>query len=226
MISVAIARGDVIAKSREAVEDVWGIFVDRDVHGNKRGIDERDHLQSYFFRFSSKVVVHPGFVSFWRKLPLHNRRRDAIYRYELGFSARLRAMGFSIGGFIHWRRIVEELIAITDEALMARLLRYQCLCRADEARRIEPLLHRGDLSALQVRDLLIPEISRKKVFSSPFYLHPELLSRIGLPLIKKGRTRELIVQRREIIAGRYFAQWIASVQREILTWDEDKNRRF
>ena len=66
-----------ITKIRLKNDEFWGI---------SRSIMYIDHIQSYFFFFSAKILEHKKILKWWKAIKPLNNRHKIIIRYELGLS--------------------------------------------------------------------------------------------------------------------------------------------
>jgi lipopolysaccharide biosynthesis protein len=72
----------LVADFESAAADVWGAV---------RSHQFAPHLQSYFLGFRNGALALPPIRSFWRSISVQGTKTDVIWKYELGFSAMLRA---------------------------------------------------------------------------------------------------------------------------------------
>ncbi|WP_406720170.1 MULTISPECIES: rhamnan synthesis F family protein [Thioclava] len=212
---------DVIDQSRAAPEDVWGLFVDLDWRHRKAGNHHRTHVQSYFFRFSQKVVQDPRFDRYWRKMSIVNDKRLVIKMRELKLANHFADLGFSVGGLHSWAEVRDFLINLDDEEMMDAILRLQCSVKRHDARIIQPLLERGDMTALQIRDALSDKIEATNLFVFSTALHPYVMRSLGFPFLKKQRVAEMIGARAKILELGLEAEFPPAIRDEVAVWDKN-----
>ena len=66
-----------ITKIRLKNDEFWGI---------SRSLMYTDHIQSYFFFFSAKILEYKEILSWWKTIKPLNNRHKIILKYELGLS--------------------------------------------------------------------------------------------------------------------------------------------
>jgi len=66
-----------ITKIRLKNDEFWGI---------SRALIYNDHIQSYFFFFSAKILKYKNILKWWKTIKPLNNRHKIIIRYELGLS--------------------------------------------------------------------------------------------------------------------------------------------
>ncbi len=215
------ADSDLIERSREAPEDIWGLFTDLDWKNRRKGgAEHHAHVQSYFFRFSEKLAASKDFANYWSKMPLVNDRRFVISMFETKFTRHFRELGYSAASLYDWTAFIHDLLSITDDKLVDRMLDHQGRIRDREARIISAMRNSGRGTAVETRDALCDQIRLGEVFSSIFYVYPEFQTRHGIPFLKKGRTAELARYRKELLRTGTHRDFADPIRREVEAWDE------
>jgi len=181
---------DALERCRQAKEDIFGFHLNVTTFLGMR----RDYVQSYFLRFSQRLVASDAFEKYWRDLPLIDNKHLAVRRYERGLSRHFVRRGFTIGALVHWREAIDRLLAITDSDKLTRIIAYQCRLNAKDAAYMQPMLEWG-CSPFLIRDGLAGRIRRKRIFASFPMMHPEFVLELGFPTLK----RKLDIQYRELV---------------------------
>ncbi|TGN60504.1 hypothetical protein E4L95_10580 [Paracoccus liaowanqingii] len=210
---------DILDRSRAAPEDVLGLFVDLDWRQRTIGNLDGSHIQSYFFRFSQRLLEDPEFWRYWTKMSLVSSKRIVIELRELRLARHFAERGYRVGGLHSWKQVVHYLLTLDDEDTMGQILRHQCQVNRKDAAVIEPLLHKGGLSALDIRDALRDQISRTNILVFSTALHPAVMTALGFPFLKKQRVPMMVGKRAKIIESGLHRDFPDPIAREVETWD-------
>ncbi|MCZ0960546.1 rhamnan synthesis F family protein [Paracoccus benzoatiresistens] len=210
---------DVLERSRAAPEDLWGLFVDLDQKKRATGTRMGSHVQSYFFRFSERLVRDPAFAQYWQKMSLVSSRRVVIQLRELRLTRHFANFGYQVGSLHCWKQVVEFLLSLDNEDTMNEILLHQCQVSRKDALLIEPLMRDGSKTALQVRDALRDKIARAHVLGQSLALHPIVMAALGFPFLKKQRTPIMVGTRAKMVKLGLHADYPEPIRREIETWD-------
>lgn len=210
---------DAIEKSRAAPEDVWGLFIDLDWRHRLTKNYRAAHVQSYFYRFSGRLVADPAFEAYWRKMSLISSKRLVVKLRELKLTNHFTGLGYETGGLHSWREVADYLLNLQDEQKMGEILRHQTGVRAGDAALINPLLDRGDLSALEVRERIRDRIDSTNVFLFSTALHPHIMTDLGFPFLKKQTVPIMVAKRRRIIELGFHKAYPDPIRRELEEWD-------
>ena len=205
---------DTLDRCRQAQEDIYGLHLSYLSRSNKWN----EHVQSYFFRFSQALVQDPCFEAYWRKLPLMAHKRAVVRFCERSISWHFADRGFTFGGLMHWKRAVDWFLNAQDEAQLMRVFRYYVEIGPKEADVLSPMIAEG-LTALDIRDRLAGQISSRKLFSTFVALHPEILMALNVPFLKRAKTLDMRVQRREIATLGLADQFDPMIRAEVLSRD-------
>ncbi len=181
---------DALARCRQAPEDVFGFLL----NGVPRFGVSRDYVQSYFLRFSPRLLASEEFLAFWRDMPLIDNKHLVVRRLERGLSRHFVRRGYTLGALVHWRTVIDRLMTLDDPDKLSRIFAYQCRLNPKDAARLQPLIDKG-WSPLRIRDALAGPIRRKRLFASFPLMHPEFVLELGLPALK----RKLPIQYRELV---------------------------
>ena len=181
---------DALARCRQAPEDVFGFLL----NGVPRFGVSRDYVQSYFLRFSPRLLASADFLAFWRDMPLIDNKHLVVRRLERGLSRHFARRGYTLGALVHWRTVIDRLMALDDPEKLARIFAYQCQLNPKDAAKLKPLIAKG-WSPLRIRDALARPIRRKRLFASFPMMHPEFVLELGFPALK----RKLTIQYRELV---------------------------
>lgn len=211
---------DVLKRSRAAPEDLWGLFIDLDQQHRETGDMNAQHVQSYFFRFSGRMVRDPDFDRYWRKMSLVNEKRIVIQLRELGLTRHFRKLGYSVGGLHSWRDVVQFLLTLDDEQMMRDILHHQAQVNRKDSRLLDPLLADPTLSALQIRDMLRERIDNTELLVFSTALHPAVMTSLGFPFLKKQRVEMMVGKRAKMIELGLHAAYPEPIRREVEMWDK------
>lgn len=203
---------DAIARMGALDADLAGLYLGCHARGQSRS-----YLQSYYYRFGEKVLRDPFFAQYWRKMPLIDHKHSVVRRFERKLTRHFSRRGFRIEALIQWDRVIGELLALDDD-LLATYLAYQCGVSPAERARAAGLPDRG-ANPVAWRREVEALIRARRVFVNLTELHPQLLSRLGVPFLKKARTSACITQRRTLLAGNGVAGYSAEVADEIAARD-------
>ncbi len=209
---------NVLDESRKNESDIWGIFEDIDRSNKKVHGIAKFHVQSYFFRFSEKIVHSREFLNFWWSMPIINDRRSVIRHLETKLTLHFDKLGFTHSALMHPDDIFNYIEKINDDTYMRKLLDHQFLVSSGEEHRIIQRLldiDEDEKFMNEVHKCLLD----MKIFTSPFHLHPELMKNIGVPFLKKGGTDFLKHQRQEIMKSTVFNDISDDIRMEIINWD-------
>lgn len=212
---------DVLQRSRSAPEDVWGLFVNLDAKMRTIGNLDGSHVQSYFFRFSGRLVRDPEFDRYWRKMSLVNSKRLVIRLRELRLARHFTGLGYTAGGLHSWHDVVKFLLTLDDEQVMRDILHHQCQVNRKDAQVIEPMLHDPGLTALAIRDALRDKIENANILVCSFALHPVVTTSLGLPFLKKQRVPMMVRKRARMIDLGLHRSFPDAIRREVEFWDAD-----
>ncbi|TCK30086.1 rhamnan synthesis protein F [Ancylobacter aquaticus] len=181
---------DAVARCQQAKEDIFGFHLNC---APRFGVNH-EYVQSYFLRFSQRLVASEAFLAFWRDMPLIDNKHMVVRRLERGLSRHFARRGYTLGAFVHWRTAIDRLMALDDADKLSRLLAYQCRLNPKDAAAIRPMLEQG-WAPLRIRDALAGPIRRKRLFASFPMMHPEFVLDLGFPALK----RKLSIQYRELV---------------------------
>ncbi|MEH6774184.1 MAG: rhamnan synthesis F family protein [Cereibacter changlensis] len=210
---------DVLDRSRAAPEDIWGLFIDLDYQHRRKGDVSRQHIQSYFYRFSEKIIGSSDFERYWRRMPLINEKRIVIQLRELRLTSHFSNLGYSIGALHSWREVIDFLLTLNDEQMMRDILQHQARVNPKDAILLDPLLQDTCLTSLQIRDLLRDKIEKLDILSLTIGLHPTVMTSLGFPFLKKLRRSMLVAKRSKMVELGLHAACPEPIRREIETWD-------
>ncbi|WP_371348386.1 rhamnan synthesis F family protein [Ancylobacter sp. IITR112] len=181
---------DALARCRAAPEDVFGFLL----NGVPRFGVSRDYVQSYFLSFSPRLLASKDFLAFWRDMPLIDNKHLVVRRLERGLSRHFARRGYTLGALVHWRAVIDRLMALEDADKLGRIFAYQCRLNPKDKAMLQPLLDKG-WSPLRIRDALAGRIRAKRLFASFPMMHPEFVLDLGFPVLK----RKLTIQYRELV---------------------------
>lgn len=171
---------DALARMRALDADVVGLLM-----GNAgKPSPENEYIQSYFFRFSGRLVADAEFARYWREMPLVDDKYLVVHRFERFVSRHFKQRGFAVTALSHWSDLAGALARVEDEATLHAILTHQSGVAPKDYNAIAPRLALGE-SARALRDDLAPRVARHELFASTVHAHPVLLMEMGMAFLKK-----------------------------------------
>ncbi|MDO5620923.1 MAG: rhamnan synthesis F family protein [Paracoccus sp. (in: a-proteobacteria)] len=204
---------DAIAHARASSADMFGLFRNCAPRG-----DRWDHLQSYFFRFSGRLVASDQFRRYWQDMSLIDNKRAVIRRYERKLTGHFQKHGFNVDS-IHTRADLIQAILALDDADLRMVVDYLIATDPKDADRLRPLVETGQPFA-QIRPQIEALVQARKVNNSYSAAHPLLLEKLGVSFLKKGRGPGFVVQRAALHQLGLDAGYYPSVRAEVAGWDQ------
>lgn len=204
---------DTIAACRATSADLYGLHMST-VSRHK----SRSYVQSYFLRFSHKILSSKSFMRYWEKLHLIDNKSTVVRYHEWHLAQYFIKRGFSIDALVHSRDLISTIMNITDADEMRLMLEHQSAICPKEAKYIRPVLARSK-DALEARDRLMDDIKARKIFVTLTTVHPILLLRMKLPFLKKMRRGDFASQRAALIVLGLTKGFNPAVRAEIANWD-------
>ncbi|MBS9478291.1 rhamnan synthesis F family protein [Ancylobacter radicis] len=171
---------DALARCRALDADVVGLLM-----GNAgKPSPDNEYIQSYFFRFSGRLIADPQFVRYWRDMPLVDDKYLVVHRFERFVSRHFKQRGFAVTALTHWSELADSLARVEDEATLRAIFTHQCGIAPKDHNAIAPGLAAGQ-SPLALRDELVPRVAQHELFASTVHAHPVLLMDMGMAFLKK-----------------------------------------
>lgn len=205
---------DLIDHTRASGDDLYGFVLN-----DRYEAVHRKHIQSYFFSFGGRLVAHPDFRRYWRKLFVTNNKNLVIRRCEIPMTHAFRSRGHSVG-YRHTYADVRAALKTLGNADLRRVIEYQIEVDTSNARRLRPCLA-ADVMDDAWRDAVLEAIDRGTFGKYFLIAHPMvLIGRLARPMLKKDRQPMYRLQRKELIAGGYAETLAPAVRAEIETWDQ------
>lgn len=155
----------------------------RQIAWDYRASHRNFHYCSFALCLRPAVLRHPGFLCYWRRLRLSDKKRRTVRRGEIGFSQWMLRQGFSHAATLDVTCLDRELAALTDERLteVARdlIIPEDPRLRALKAELLaNPAVPRGDLEKL-----VLLTVSRQ---GSSYALAAFAMGETGYPFLKKS----------------------------------------
>ena len=208
------AESRLIDQARSSTADLFGIY-----YNERPKTPNRSHLQSYFYRFSRRLVASPEFESYWRELTLTDNKFMVVRQCEIKLTNTFCSSGFSLGYLFSYSSVQKAILALTDAELQ-ELLRYQVKVETRLAPVLAPLIAKGHSDSecrARVEDL-VGEGRLGNYFLSN---HPLVLLReLGSPILKKDRQPMYQLQRQELFRCGLSQNFSQPLQDELAGWDE------
>lgn len=205
---------DIIKTCRESDADIFGLHIS--YMSNKRKYNR--YIQSYFFRFSERILNGTLFRDYWKRLKLINHKHTVVHLHERNLVAYFLMRGYTSDGLILRESIVKYVLSMDSEEELRLILEHQCAISPKEAEYISPILRDCEL-VLNARRELADLITRRRIFVTLCTMHPLLLARLKVPFLKKGRTEEMPRQRAELRRLGLDRDFEPCVREEIAGWD-------
>ncbi|WGD28428.1 rhamnan synthesis F family protein [Ancylobacter sp. WKF20] len=171
---------DAMERLRANEADVVGLLM-----GNAgKPSPDHEYIQSYFFRFSGRLIAHPDFARYWREMPLVDDKYLVVHRFERFVSRHFKQRGFKVSALTHWSELADSLARIEDEATLRAIFTHQSGVAPKDYNAMAARLAAGD-SARALRDDLAPRVANHELFASTVHAHPVLLMDMRLAFLKK-----------------------------------------
>ena len=179
----------------------------------------RTHLQSYFFCFGERLVGHPDFLRYWKRLFVSSNKNLVIRRCEMRMTEAFRKLGHSIG----YRHIFADVVAALktlDVADLKRIVPYQMQIDTSNTGRLRSALSDID-DPERWRDRVLELADEGRMGKYFLIAHPLiLLGKLGCPMLKKDRQPMYQLQRAELFACGFGARLAPEVRDEMESQDK------
>lgn len=210
---------DVIRQSRASPADIFGLYTGW--LGRRSGGQE--YIQSYFFRFSARLVSGDAFQHYWKRLKLMDQKHVVIRSFERNLAGHFARIGYTSGSVIRWQEIVDYVLKLDDEDTLRDILVFQCRTSRKDREIIQPLLDDG-LGPFEIRDRIRDLIEKRVVFVKMASLHPAIIEGVRIPFLKKLGGDDMGAQRDVIRSLGLHRDYHPSVRAEIDRWDSPEQR--
>jgi len=205
---------DLIERVRAADKDLYGFVL------NERPDEpHRTHLQSYFFCFGERLVGHPDFLRYWKRLFVSSNKNLVIRRCEMRMTEAFRKLGHSIG----YRHIFADVVAALktlDVADLKRIVPYQMQIDISNTGKLRSALSDID-DPERWRDRVLELADEGRMGKYFLIAHPLiLLGKLGCPMLKKDRQPMYQLQRAELFACGFGARLAPEVRDEMESQDK------
>lgn len=207
-------NNDVIERSRASSSDIFGLHVGHLSNGKLI----QEYVESYFFRFSNKVVHDEYFSHYWKHMRLIDYKHSVVRFYERVLAFSFSKRGYTSDAIILRESISNYILNVDDEKELRLILEHQCAISLKEAKYISPILQDCE-PVLSARQKLADMISGHRIFVTLVTVHPLLLARLKVPFLKKARTEEMRRQRAELRRLGLDRDFEPCVREEIASWD-------
>ncbi len=207
-------NSDVISKSREAPENLYGFFCYTPRPPNP------PHVQSYYYRVDRKLLRSKIFAGFWEKMPLVNEKRIVVRRYEFGLSKLISKNGFTLGSYYNNTSVAKALAKLPPNELK-EVLQFYVECKIFKKNQKLLNLSAASLEMLSDRPTIenvLLDASEDFFFRSD---HPILMLReMESPFLKKYRDKNMAAQRAQIFEHGLEKDINPIVLSELESWDD------
>ena len=204
---------DLIEKARAAPEDLYGLHL--------TGVpnSDREHLQSYFYRFSQTILESAMFRSYWKQMRLIDDKFLVIRLYEKKLSRKFVNAGFSVGALFTWDDVVAKVFATQAPARDSYVQFEATYGQKPAAARVIEYLDDESFDPEKKAELQAL-VEKNELFVNLTGMHPAFLIDQDVPFLKKNRQIEFQAQRKLIRDQQLYTDCESCVRREILAWDE------
>lgn len=203
---------DLIEQSRSNHSDMFGIYFND--HPTRPA---SSHIQSYFFRFSAKLVTSDAFRKIWQDLRMTNNKHMVVRQCEMKLTNLIKSAGFSIG-YMFDRQLVEKTIRDLPEDELLGLLDYYTFVDTKLSDRIQKA--NIDFSASDWRDQMEGRGIIARIAKYFMISHPDVLFGVlKVPVLKKDRQPMYQRQRAEFLQTRERYRPNPTIISEIEGWD-------
>ncbi|MBL4926815.1 rhamnan synthesis F family protein [Fuscibacter oryzae] len=202
----------LLDRALESKSDIYGIYLNETPKQAHRA-----HLQSYFYRFSPRLVNDPIFLDYWRNILLTDNKFMVIRQCEMKLTEAFRAKGFSIEPLYRMSDMQTALKALSN-AELEDVLHYQIQVDTRSIHSVGGLMgHSGEPGWREKVEALIDQGKVGKYF---LIAHPlALIQNLHCPILKKDRQPMYRLQRAEISRAGMAMLLPDVVRSEIMTWD-------
>lgn len=203
---------DLLERARASQADLYGIYL-----SEHRRRPERTHLQSYFYRFSQRVVQSPEFRRYWERLWLTDNKHMVIRQCEMKLTEWFRRKGFSIEALYHLSDLQAALKSLTDAELNA-VLRYHVQVDTRSILQLGRFIDKLDQPGW--RAAVDEQIDDESFGRYLMIAHPlPLIAKLNCPVLKKDRQPMYQLQRAELARIGVLEKMTEAVRAEIMAWD-------
>jgi hypothetical protein len=142
------------------------------------------HYTSFALSFDGKILSHPGFIRFWKKFALTNKKKRVVRRGEIGLTDWVLKQGFTHGETLGVQRIESFLNALEETRLreIARLMIVPYDTRMQQVK--NDLKGRmNTLNRAEVTSFILTIVARQ---GASYALAPFNIFELGFPFLKKS----------------------------------------
>ena len=168
---------------------------------------------------ANTLSQHADFESFGGNLFLTNNKDLVVRRCEIPMTNTFRRRGYSVA-FRHTYADGAQALKSLDSEVLLRVITYQAKVDTKIARQLQRHLT-GEKLDEAWRARVLSDVD-SGMFEKYFLIaHPVVLIReLGVPLLKKDRQEIYQLQRAELIAGDFDADFAPGIRDEIRNWDQ------
>ncbi|MCW1931526.1 rhamnan synthesis F family protein [Pararhodobacter zhoushanensis] len=200
--------------ARAADKDLFGYY-----YNKQSEVDQRAHLQSYFYCFGPRLVSHTDFAEYWRKLFVTSNKNLVIRRGEMRLTAAFQAKGHSIG-YCHDIADLKTALKSLSNAELKQVVAYQMQVDTKNSARLGRYRD-ADPDAPGWRDTILGLIDQEKMGKYFLIAHPlVLLGKLHAPMLKKDRQPMYQLQRAELLASDIVDEISPTMRAAIEGWDQ------
>lgn len=182
-----VAHEDFLDRVSTQTADLYGAVL-----AQRKRRDGGDHVQTYAFAFSQKVMQSEAFANYWSSLPICNNRRWTIRQCECKMTSYFRDSGFSVGARWDFNEVIAAVGRLSDDNLVG-LLQLDAKLKLNRTSSIEALIARQGQSGWRVEvEAYVRSPDFRKLILS---LHPAALAEMNFPFLKKSFDRHYATHR-------------------------------
>ncbi|MGL6209267.1 MAG: rhamnan synthesis F family protein [Paracoccaceae bacterium] len=204
---------DLLEQIRQTPFDIWGPLMTRDPDPRE------EHIHSYMFSFSRRIMASPQFRAYWRTLFMSNNKVAVISRNEKRMTHEIAGGQFTYSALRDFDDLPRALHALPFQDLV-EFVGHQVAIGQRHAMLLEA--RRAELDDAEWAQLAFEAIEQRKLSSFVLMVHPMIAVReLRLPFLKKDKAPHCQAQRRLLKAMPVYAEINPVIRAEIDGWDGD-----
>lgn len=83
------------------------------------------HLQSYFLHFKKNVISSEYFLSWWKDLPISDKKTDTVNKIEIPLAGYFQSRGFKVGALWPFLELKEFALSINGVEILSNAKSYK-----------------------------------------------------------------------------------------------------
>ncbi len=140
------------------------------------------HYGSFAVCLRARVLHHPDFLTYWRRLALTNQKRAIVRRGETGFTRWALRRGFTTACTLDVSRLDKELAALDDTHLI-EIAREMIAPYWPPLQEVRRKLLAGTPTKAELQALILTMVSAQ---GASYALAPYAICELGFPFLKKS----------------------------------------